>query len=160
MSHPPPPPPPPPYGYGWVPAPYPGPWAPPPRKKWNRTTVALVTGGALLAAAILTVVVLAGISLGRSEASAGGALSGGGLSGGGLGGAASVETSPPADPTGLGDDAGLDGYAQRCHDGLMQACDDLYGLSEQYSDYEYYGLTCGGRVKPLDVPTCTVLDED
>jgi hypothetical protein len=75
-----------------------------------------------------------------------------------LGGA--VATSSPSSPAGLGDDPGLDGYAQRCHDGLFQACDDLYSLSAPMSDYERYGLTCGGRVEPYAVAYCTDLEGD
>ena len=67
-------------------------------------------------------------------------------------------TSPAASPAGLGDDPGLDGYAERCHDGDMGACDDLYHLSDVLSDYEHYGMTCGGRVKPFDVGACTDLE--
>ncbi|MGY1619483.1 hypothetical protein ACI797_22300 [Geodermatophilus sp. SYSU D00691] len=76
-----------------------------------------------------------------------------------LGGTA-VSTSPPSSPAGLGDDPGLDGYAQRCHDGLLDACDDLYQLSDPMSDYERYGITCGGRVAPYAVPYCTQLEDD
>jgi hypothetical protein len=70
-----------------------------------------------------------------------------------------VVTAPPSPATGLGDDVGLDGYAARCHDGLFSACDDLYQLSPPMSDYEQYGMTCGGRVKPFDVYYCTDLGD-
>jgi hypothetical protein len=73
-----------------------------------------------------------------------------------LGGA----TAPPSDPSGLGQDAGLDGYAQRCYDGLLSACDDLYSLSPPMSRYEQYGRTCGGRVPTADVASCEALDGD
>lgn len=73
-----------------------------------------------------------------------------------LGGA----TAPPSDPSGLGEDAGLDGYAQRCHDGLLSACDDLNSLSPPMSSYEQYGRTCGGRVPTADVTSCEELDGD
>jgi hypothetical protein len=56
-----------------------------------------------------------------------------------------LQTSAPLDAAGLGDDEGLNGYAVRCHDGDMQACDDLYNESEIGSDYETYGGTCAGR---------------
>jgi hypothetical protein len=53
---------------------------------------------------------------------------------------------PAADsPEGLGDDPALDELAQQCHDGDMQACDDLYLQSDFDSEYEDYGNTCGGR---------------
>jgi hypothetical protein len=68
-------------------------------------------------------------------------------------------TSPPSAPP-VGDDPGLDGYAQRCHDGLLSACDDLYQLSPPMSDYERYGMSCGGRVSALDVVLCEDLDGD
>jgi hypothetical protein len=68
-------------------------------------------------------------------------------------------TSPPSAPP-AGDDPGLDGYAQRCHDGLLSACDDLYALAPPMSEYERYAMTCGGRVTALDVPTCEDLDGD
>jgi hypothetical protein len=48
-------------------------------------------------------------------------------------------------PDGLGDDATLDGLAQDCFDGTMQACDDLYDQSESGSEYRRYGDTCAGR---------------
>ena len=60
----------------------------------------------------------------------------------------------------VGDDPGLDGYAQRCHDGLLSACDDLYNLSPPMSDYERYGMTCGGRTDVLTVAACEELDGD
>ncbi|WP_448625327.1 hypothetical protein [Geodermatophilus sp. URMC 64] len=104
-----------------------------------------MVGGVLLAAALIAVVVIGGINVGRTQAD--------------LLAAAPTSTLPPADPAGLGDDPGLDGYADRCHDGDLQACDDLYTLSDPMSDYEQYGLTCGGRVKPLEVAYCTDLED-
>lgn len=139
-----------PHGYGPAPWPYgapPGPPVPPGGRRWNRTTIALVTGGVLLAVALLVVVVLAGLSVGRSQVRLPDVV-------------AVPTTAPPSAPAGLGDDPGLDGYAQRCHDGLLSACDDLYQLSEPMSGYEQYGLTCGGRVKPLEVDACTDLAGD
>src|SRR5689334_21995442 len=68
-------------------------------------------------------------------------------------------TSPPSAPP-VGEDPGLDGYAQRCHDGLLSACDDLYSLAPPMSVYERYGMTCGGRVPVLAVTTCEDLDGD
>jgi hypothetical protein len=68
-------------------------------------------------------------------------------------------TSPPSAPP-AGTDPGLDGYAQRCHDGLLSACDDLYSLSPPMSEYERYGMTCGGRVAVLTAATCDDLDGD
>jgi hypothetical protein len=97
----------------------------------------------VLAAALVVLVVLAGLHVGRSQASA-------------LPGIAPT-TSPPSDPAGLGADAELDGYAQACHDGQLLACDDLRAVSPSGSGYEQYGMTCGGRVKAFDVYTCTDL---
>jgi hypothetical protein len=140
-----------PYGAPPWGAPY-GPWAPlpPARRLWTRKKIALVTGGVVLGIVAVALLIIGGINLGRSEAAA-------------MGPAfdpATVPTSPPSAPTGLGDDAGLDGYAQRCHDGLLSACDDLYELSPPMSDYEQYAMTCGGRVKPFDVEYCTDLSGD
>jgi hypothetical protein len=143
-----------PYGTVW-PAPYwgpaPGPWGapPPPRRRWTRRTVALVvTGGVVLAGGLVALVVLAGLSIGRTQASAMSAV------------AAAPTTAPPSEPTGLGTDAELDGLAQDCHDGYFMACDDLFDLSPSGSGYEQYGMTCGGRVKPFDVEYCTDLSGD
>ena len=146
----------PPSGHGPPPWPHatgywaPGPWgAPPPptgRRRWDGKTVALLVGGGVVVVAILVVVVVAGLSAGRSGSPA-------------LASAVAVTTAPPSDPTGLGEDPGLDGYAQRCHDGLMSACDDLYQLSEPMSRYEQYAVTCGGRVRAASVAICTDLDD-
>lgn len=68
-------------------------------------------------------------------------------------------TSPPSAPP-VADDPGLDGYAQRCYDGLLSACDDLYSLSPPMTEYERYGMTCGGRVDVLTAATCEDLDGD
>jgi hypothetical protein len=69
------------------------------------------------------------------------------------GGAATTTTTapagsdlPPADPVPGGDDEQLNQLAQQCHDGDMQACDDLFNQSDFDSAYEDYGNTCGGRV--------------
>jgi hypothetical protein len=131
--------------------PPPGAWGafpppPPPRRGWSRRTTALVAGGVVLAAGLVVLVVLAGLSVGRNQASA--------LSGIAQ---ATATTAPPSDPAGLGDDAALDGLAGQCHDGAMQACDDLSGRSQSGSAYEQYGMTCGGRVKAFDVAACTDL---
>ena len=143
-----------PYGpaTGWQ-APYwgppPGTWGappPPPRRGWTRRTVALVAGGAVLAAALVALVVVAGTNVGRSQAaSMAGAV------------AATPTTAPPSDPAGLGTDPGLDGVAQQCHDGSMLQCDHLFDVAPSGSEYEQYGMTCGGRVKAYDVTSCTDL---
>jgi len=117
----------------------------------------LVAGGAVLAAGLIALVVVAGLRVGHSGA-ASLARAGGGLAGGG-GFAAAPSTAPPSAAP-VGDDPGLDGYAQRCHDGLLSACDDLSFLSLPSSDYQRYGMTCGGRVGALTVATCEDLDGD
>jgi hypothetical protein len=62
----------------------------------------------------------------------------------GSGGGSSIPAAT-SDPAGLGDDAELDGLAESCYDGDMQACDDLFWNSEAGSAYELYGGTCAGR---------------
>jgi hypothetical protein len=100
----------------------------------------------VLAVAVLVALVIGAANLGRTAATDVGSLP-------------AVPTMAPSDPAGLGDDPGMDGYAQRCHDGTMSACDDLYQVSPPMSDYEHYGMTCGGRVKPFDVYYCTELQD-
>ncbi|MGY1843035.1 hypothetical protein [Modestobacter sp. SYSU DS0875] len=72
--------------------------------------------------------------------------------------AAQVEQTDPVPPDGLGDDPVLDGLAQQCFDGDLQACDDLYQEALLQPGYGDYGLTCGGRVEEFAVYTCTQLD--
>ena len=125
----------------WLPPWPPGyPVPPPPRR--NRAAVAWTVAGCVLAAAVLLTIAVGGYRLGRSEFAT----------------MPAAETSPPADWAVIGDDEGLDPYAQRCHDGEMRACDELYTLADPGSDYEYYALTCGGRVQPRDVQSCRALD--
>jgi hypothetical protein len=69
-----------------------------------------------------------------------------------------VEQSDPVPPV-PGPDPVLDAYAQRCFDGDLQSCDDLYNESPPLSDHERYALTCGGRVKEYSVPLCTDLGD-
>ena len=143
-----------PYGSGPAhPAPYwgppPGPWGappPPPRRRWTRRTIALVAGGAVLAAGLVALVVVAGLHVGHAQAESA-------LGGIGVGGAAAT-TVPPSPPTGLGTDAHLDALAQQCHDGSLLACDQLFDLAPSGSGYEEYGMTCGGRVKSFDISAC------
>jgi hypothetical protein len=51
-------------------------------------------------------------------------------------------TDPEDPPSG---NTTYDELAQNCHDGSMVACDDLYWVAPRGSDYELYGITCGGR---------------
>jgi hypothetical protein len=127
------------------------PWwmPPPPRRQRSRTQLAALVAAGVLAVAVLGAVIVAAVALGRAAGDSMAtdmALP-------------AVATSPPVPAAGLGDDPGLDGYATRCHDGLFSACDDLYELSPPMSDYEHYGMTCGGRVKPFDVYYCTELQD-
>jgi hypothetical protein len=133
----------PPYGqpYGQPPYGPPGPpWGPPggpggQPPKGNRTAViALVVVGVVVLAAVAVALVL----LGRSQLSTAGDTTSADATSAGVPGA----TVPPE---GLGDDPALDEYARNCHDGEMQACDDLYLESPPLSAYEEYGDTCAGR---------------
>ena len=69
-----------------------------------------------------------------------------------------VEQFPPVPPGALGPDATLDAYARSCFAGELQSCDDLLYESPPLSEYEEYGGTCGGRVKPYAVISCTELE--
>lgn len=60
-------------------------------------------------------------------------------------GAPAVDLPSGEEPGDLGDDPALDELTQRCFEGEMQACDQLYFQSPLGSDYETYGATCGGR---------------
>ena len=136
----------PPSGGGWYPAP--GGWAPPPPPppRRRRAVVVWTVAGIVLAAVVLVLVTLAGLRVG-------------GEVGGYSGGAATPSTTAPVNPSGLHEGTpGLDPYAERCHDGDMEACDELAWLSDVMSDYEQYGMTCGGRVKAAAVLSCTQLD--
>lgn len=64
------------------------------------------------------------------------------------------EPTPPV----TGPDRVLDGYAQSCFEGVYPACDGLFFESPPMSDYEEYGATCGGRIEPYAVGSCTDLD--
>ena len=126
---------------GWFP---PSPYGvPPPPHRRRRVVVAWTVAGALLAAVVLGIIAVGGFRMGSGDFA---------------GAFATPSTSPPADWAVVGDDEGLDPYAERCHDGDMRACDELYSLAEPRSDYEYYALTCGGRVEPRDVQWCALLD--
>lgn len=134
----------------------PAPWSPPPgawwppqpqspaRRRRSRRFVLTVVAGSVLAVLAVAALVVGAFAAGQASAS--------GAAG------ASVSQRPPVDPTGLGTDPVLNAEATRCHDGTMQACDDLFEQSDPMSRYEQYGMTCGGRVKPYDVDYCTDLD--
>jgi hypothetical protein len=136
----------------WVQGPWspPGTWVPQPlpaaRRPRSSKVVIAIVAGCVLAVVLLGAAVVGGYAVGRAAAE-----------GTPTSAAAAAKTSPPVAASGLGEDAGLNGYAVRCHDGDMQACDDLYDLSDPMSRYEQYGMTCAGRVKPFDVEYCTDL---
>ena len=143
----------PPYG-GWPPpsAPVPpGMWSapsyygapPPPPPRRTGAVVAWTVAGVVLAVAVIAVIAVGGFRLGSTDVADS---------------MAGPSTSPPADWAVIGDDEGLDAYAERCHDGTMDACDELYFLADPGSDYEYYALTCGGRVAPRDIQWCEFLE--
>lgn len=69
-----------------------------------------------------------------------------------------VEQFPPAPFEGTGSDPEFDGYAQECFEGDLGTCDELLWDSPPMSDYEDYASTCGGRVKPFAVYSCTELE--
>jgi hypothetical protein len=48
-------------------------------------------------------------------------------------------------PNAYGDDPGLDRLWESCERGSMGACDRLFWDAPLFSDYEEFGLTCGGR---------------
>ena len=60
-------------------------------------------------------------------------------------------------PGNLGNDDDLDALADECFDGRLRSCDDLFSDSPVGSDYEVYGVTCGGR---LPVATADLLIEN
>jgi hypothetical protein len=70
---------------------------------------------------------------------------------------AAVQQFPAVAPGRLGADPVLDGHAQSCFGGDLSACDRLRAESAPLSGYQTYGATCGGRVKPGAVATCTDL---
>jgi hypothetical protein len=81
-----------------------------------------------------------------------GAASGGAVS---TGGASAPPRRDPTDPTGLGTEPALDKLARQCHQGVMTACDDLFLQADPDSDYETYGVTCGGRQSSQTGAYCT-----
>jgi hypothetical protein len=48
-------------------------------------------------------------------------------------------------PQTYGDDPRLDALYDACERGSMRACDRLFEESPLFSDYEEFGLSCGGR---------------
>jgi hypothetical protein len=142
----------------------PGPWSSTPQAWWpqpfpprlrkarSRRAVVGIVAACVLAVAVLGAAIAGAVGLGRAAGQA--MTSAEAITGPA---AASVQTAAPVDPAGLGSDPVFNGQAQNCHDGDMQACDDLYDNSDPMSRYEQYGMTCGGRVKPFDVDYCTDL---
>lgn len=107
--------------------PYGPPGGPPPKK--NRTWLWVLLGvlAVLLVGGILLVVFLVqGIN--RAVDDAGGLFD-------------------PGEAQSYGEDATLDALWDRCEDGDMVACDDLFRESPVDSEYEEFGDTCGGRTE-------------
>ncbi len=61
------------------------------------------------------------------------------------------------DPMKFGDDVVLDQLYMACGNGDGAACDELFDEAPVGSEYEEFGLTCGGRADVLD---CAELDRD
>lgn len=158
----------PPYGQQYAPPPYglPGygaPWGPPgvpggrPPGAGRDTLIALVVAGVVVLAAIGVALFLVLRGTGGTPV-AGPAPGATRSSPPSTSGPTSPSPSPdgsagipPAGtpPDGLGADPVLDGYAQRCYDGDMDACDTLYDDADPGSRYATYGGTCAGR-QPMD----------
>lgn len=66
-------------------------------------------------------------------------------------GGGSGDLPAASSPEGLGTDTALNDLAQRCFDGDMTSCDNLFIESSFGSDYEAYGNTCGQRVPEAEV---------
>ena len=165
--------PPPSWAPGWQPPPAPFPPAPaaaPPRRKDALLLAMVGLAGLLVGVVGAGLVVTALFAAGAGHLSAAiaddvrGAVEDG--MGGAMGGmltdeefydAEPVEEFPPTEPGDLGPDPVLDAYAQGCFAGDFQACDDLFNTSPPLSRYEEYASTCGGRVKPYVLMTCTEL---
>jgi hypothetical protein len=133
--------------YGWGP-----PGFPPPRQARSRKAVVAIVAACVLGVAVLGLAIVGAVRVGRNAAEAMNSSSIAAAS------TAAAHTSAPVAPAGLGSDPELDDYAARCYTGEMQACDDLYDMSDPMSRYEQYGMTCGGRVKSFEVDYCTDLD--
>lgn len=152
-----------PHAPAWGPVPPPA--AP---RSWSLPPIAVVgiAAGVALLSVLITALVLGGqrtLSEGdidRISAAVGeefyGTDAGLGLDGGIDPG--SIEQFDPVAPGELGPDPTLDAYADDCFAGDLQSCDDLYFSAPPLSDYEEYGMTCGGRMKPYTAVSCTDLD--
>jgi hypothetical protein len=143
--------------------PAPSPYAAPvavaePRRGTGSLVAAAAVGAAVLSAGVVVAALLSSLLLSSALTSAVAAqteaVSGGGIATGG----AAVEQSDPVEPGVLGADPALDGYAADCFTGSLDACDQLFYESTPFSEYERYGSTCGGRVKPYTVAYCTDLE--
>ena len=143
-----------------APSPYTGPVpVPEPRRGTGSLVAAAAVGAAVLSAGVLVAALLSSLllssALTRAMEAQTEAMVGGGIS---VGGSTAVEQSAPVEPGVLGDDPQLDGYAADCFTGTLDACDQLFYESAPFSEYERYGSTCGGRVKPYTVAYCTDLE--
>ena len=133
----------PPHGQAGVPTP---PWGQGAAGSGKNNKVALVLA-ALAALAVAGLAVALFVGLGSDDE-------------GGDGGSGGDSAIPAAasEPEGLGDDAELDEYAEECHDGDMDACDELYRESPLGSAYELYGGTCAGRQSNADASSVYCVD--
>jgi hypothetical protein len=75
-----------------------------------------------------------------------------------------ISPTPPtevSEPFDYGDDPVLDAIYDRCADGSMSACDNLFLQSPPDSNYEAFGAFCGLRVtEPPPDMTCRDVDPD
>lgn len=97
-------------------------------------------------AAVAVVVVALAVALVVGQGDDGGGSSGSGI------------PDATSDPEGLGDDRDLDDFAENCHDGDMEACDELYRYSPRNSAYELFGGTCAGRQPNSDARSVYCVD--
>ncbi|SDN42893.1 hypothetical protein [Geodermatophilus sp. DSM 45219] len=129
-----------------------------PRRGTGSLVAAAAVGAAVLSVGVLVAALLSSLllssALTRAMEAQTEAVFGGGSSASGT----VVEQGDPVEPGVLGDDPELDGYAADCFAGTLDACDQLFYESTPFSEYERYGSTCGGRVKPYTVAYCADLD--
>lgn len=70
-----------------------------------------------------------------------------------------VLPEPTMEPDALGTDPALDALAERCYDGDLSSCDELYLEAVAGSQYEEFGDTCAGR-NPDGGIACVVVFAD
>ncbi len=72
---------------------------------------------------------------------------------------ASVDEMPPPDDVPVIEDTALAALAASCHDGDLQACDDLFYQSPGGSTEEAYGNTCAGRLPDNTIECAVYINE-